>query len=45
MSELFYKNTELLLASKSPRRQQLLFDLGANVTIVSVSADEIVSGD
>ena len=45
MSELFYKNTELLLASKSPRRQQLLFDLGANVTIVSVSADETVSGD
>jgi septum formation protein len=45
MSELFYKNTELLLASKSPRRQQLLFDLGANVTIVSVSADETVSED
>lgn len=45
MSELFYKNTELLLASKSPRRQQLLFNLGANVTIVSVSADETVSED
>lgn len=45
MSELFYKNTELLLASKSPRRQQLLFDLCANVTIVSVSADETVSED
>jgi septum formation protein len=45
MSELFYKNTELLLASKSPRRQQLLFDLGANVTIVSVSADETVLED
>lgn len=45
MSELFYKNTELLLASKSPRRQQLLFYLGANVTIVSVSADETVSED
>ena len=45
MSELFYKNTELLLASKSPRRQQLLFNLGANVTVVSVLADETVSED
>lgn len=39
------KEYTLLLASKSPRRQQLISKLGFDVEVVSIDADEIIDGD
>lgn len=39
------KEYTLLLASKSPRRQQLISKLGFDVEVVSIDADEVIDGD
>ena len=39
------KEYTLLLASKSPRRQQLISKLGFDVDVVSIDADEVIDGD
>ena len=36
------KEYTLLLASKSPRRQQLISKLGFDVEVVSIDADEVI---
>ncbi len=39
------KGYTLLLASKSPRRQQLISKLGFDVEVVSIDADEDIDAD
>ncbi|MBR3939571.1 MAG: septum formation protein Maf [Bacteroidales bacterium] len=39
------KEYTLLLASKSPRRQQLISKLGFDVEVISIDADEVIDGD
>jgi septum formation protein len=41
MNPLSFIKKEIILASKSPRRQQLLKDLGLNFTIITKDVDEV----